>query len=257
MSNSTSQRRLRIVIADDHPSIRENLRYLLQAEADLEVVGVARDAVSALRMTLGLSPDVLVVDYDLPDYDGLSVARAVRSGRSATRVVLYTMNTDVCAGATRLELDACVGKAEAPRLLFEAIRGSPPPAAPTRPRVLVVDDDADIRAVIRGALEQDGLVVSESGDGFAALAECERQAPGVVVLDLGLPTMSGQEFVAAYRQLKTRAAPIVVVSAMNDGRQIAQQLGAAAYLPKPFSIAALSDAVRRAYAEPVRPRLGH
>jgi CheY-like chemotaxis protein len=253
---TTTAAKLRIVIADDHPSIRENLRYLLQAEADLDVVGVARDAVNALRMTLGLNPDVLVVDYDLPDYDGLSVARAVRSGRSATRVVLYTMNTEVCSKAKPSELDACVGKADAPRVLFEAIRGPRPPAPRTRPRVLVVDDDADIRAVIRGALEQDGLEIIESGDGFEALAECERQAPGVVVLDLWLPTMSGQEFVAAYRQLKTGAAPIVVVSAKNDGHQIAKQIGAAAYFAKPFSIAALSDAVRRAYAEPVRPRLG-
>ena len=59
------QRPLRIIIADPHPSSRENLRYLLSAERDLEVVGVVRDAATALRLTLKLRPDVLVIDFDL------------------------------------------------------------------------------------------------------------------------------------------------------------------------------------------------
>ena len=53
--------RIRIVVADDHPSTRENLRYLLNAEPDVEVVGAARNGVEALRLILELRPDVAVL----------------------------------------------------------------------------------------------------------------------------------------------------------------------------------------------------
>jgi CheY-like chemotaxis protein len=247
MSTNKTATKLRIVIADDHPSIRENLRYLVNAEVDFEVVGVAKDGVSALQMALALRPDVLVLDYSLPDYDGLSVARAVRSGGSRARVILYTMNTEAIAHADRSVVDACVSKDASPALLLDSIRGHRAPAQ-RRQRVLVVEDDPEIRGVMRAALEDDGLEIIETGDGFEALAECERQAPGVVVLDLGLPHMSGEEFVTAYRRLKTPEAPIVVVSARSGGQRIADELGAAAFVAKPFSIQALSETVRRVSA---------
>jgi CheY-like chemotaxis protein len=236
--------RLRILIADDHPSIRENLRYFLDAEVDLRVIGVASDGVSALRMVLSLRPDVLLIEYELPDYDGLSVARVLREKGSAARVVLYTMSSRIWVDKRRLEVDACVRKDASTTVLLDAIRRSSRPVPRDRPRVLVVEDDAEVRGVIRAALEEDDLEIIETGDGFEALAECERQAPGVVVLDLGLPNMSGQEFVNAYRQLKIAKAPIVVLSANSNGRQIAGVLGAAAYVAKPFSLEELSQAVR-------------
>src|SRR2546427_7160304 len=118
-------RRLRVVIADDHPSIRENLRYLLNAEPDLDVVGVARDGTGAVQMSLELRPDVLVVDYDLPDHDGLSVARALREKGFTARVVPYTLDSEVWAHAEESRVDACVSKDAPPEVLFESIRGSP------------------------------------------------------------------------------------------------------------------------------------
>jgi CheY-like chemotaxis protein len=236
--------RLRILIADNQPSIRENLRSFLDAEIDLRVIGVAIDGVSALRMVLKLRPDVVVIEYELPDYDGLSVARVLREKGSAARVVLYTMSSKVWVDKRRLEVDAYVRKDTSTAVLLDAIRGSTRPVPRDRPRVLVVEDDVDVRGVIRAALGEDDLEIIETGDGFEALAECERQAPGVVVLDLGLPNMSGQEFVNAYRQLKTAKAPIVVVSASSNGRQIAGLLGAAAYVAKPFSVEEMSRAVR-------------
>src|SRR5438445_10945525 len=96
MSTATAQRRLRIVIADDHPSIRENLRYLIGAEADLEVVGVVRDGLSALRVARKLRPDVLVIDHDMPDYSGLAVAQALRREADARLALLYTVASQGC-----------------------------------------------------------------------------------------------------------------------------------------------------------------
>ena len=79
---------LRVVVADDHPSVRENLRYLLTAVADLRVIGVARTGTEALEMVRESRPDVLVLDADLPDLDGVEVARALHRERFSTRVVL-------------------------------------------------------------------------------------------------------------------------------------------------------------------------
>jgi DNA-binding NarL/FixJ family response regulator len=243
MTIVSSQRPLRIIIADTHPSARENLRYLLSAERDLEVVGVVRDAATALRLTLKLRPDVLVVDFDLADYDGLTVARALGREREL-RVVLRSTNRHVCESA-HSHVDACLGTDDSPAVLLNAIREARRPATRTRPRVLVVEDDAAIRGAIRTTLEEDGLDIVETSDGLEALAECRRKAPGVVILDLGLPRMSGQDFVAAYRNLGMKPAPIVVLSARPDARQVARDLGAAAFLPKPFSLDQLSQVVRR------------
>jgi DNA-binding NarL/FixJ family response regulator len=237
--------KIRVVVADSHPSIRENLRYLLDAERDMHVVGVAKNAVSALQITLALLPDVLVIDYDLPDYDGLATARALHAAGHSRRVVLYTMTPEVFTHGSQPEIDACVSKDASPKEPLQAIRGERRSVPQRRPRVLVVEDDDDIRSVMRAALEEDGLTTIETGNAFEALAECERQPPTVVVLDLGLPQMSGQEFVTAYRQLKTAPAPIVVVSAQHGGRAVAAALGAAAFLPKPFHLTELVEAVRR------------
>ena len=243
MTTVDRQQPLRIVIADAHPSARENLRYLFSAERDLEVVGVARDAATSLRLALRLRPDVLVVDFDLADYDGLTVARALGRERGL-RVVLRSANKHVCE-SVHANVDACLSTDDPPAVLLSAIRDARQPATRGRPRVLVVEDDAAIRGAIRTTLEEDGLDIVETGDGVEALAECRREAPGVVILDLGLPRMSGQEFVAAYRNLGAKRAPIVIVSARPDGRQVAQDLGAAAFIPKPFSLDELSQVVRR------------
>ena len=243
MTTVDLQQRLRVIIADAHPSARENLRYLLSAERDLEVVGVVRDAATALRLTLRLRPDVLVVDFDLADYDGLTVARALSRERGL-RVVLRSTNRHVCK-SVHSHVDACLSTDDSPSVLVSAIREARRPGTRGQPRVLVVEDDAAIRGVIRTTLEEDGLDIVETSDGFEALAECRRKAPGVVILDLGLPKMSGQEFVAAYRNLGMKRAPIVVVSARPDARQVARDLGAAAFLPKPFSLDQLSQVIRR------------
>jgi DNA-binding NarL/FixJ family response regulator len=237
--------RTRIVIADDHASIRENLRYLLDAEPDLEIIGVAKDAIGALGMATRLHPDVLVIYYELSGHQGLFVACAVRSATHSPRVILYTMTNEVITYAERAGVDACVSKAAAPGVLLDAIRGSRVPAPRTRPRALLVEDDAAIRSDIRRALEGDGFDIIETGDGFQTLAECERQLPRVVILDAALLRMSGREFATAYHRLRSARAPIIVLSAFDEDRQIARELGAAAWLSKPLSLEQLSEAVHR------------
>ena len=80
-----------ILVADDHPIVRQGLRTLLEAEPDLAVVGEASDGLEAVRSAERLRPHVLVVDVLMPGLNGLEVAREVARGRG-TRVVVLTMH---------------------------------------------------------------------------------------------------------------------------------------------------------------------
>lgn len=115
-------RTLRVVVADDHPSIRENLRYLLNDELGLVVVGVAKDGHDALRLVHATRPDVLVVDSDMQDLKGREVAAALRRDGSQIGIVLYTLDSEACVDAEVSGVDACITKDSPASMLTDAIR---------------------------------------------------------------------------------------------------------------------------------------
>jgi signal transduction histidine kinase len=116
-----------------------------------------------------------------------------------------------------------------------------------RPRVLLVDDVADLRFLLRVVLDSDGGfdVVGEAGDGQTAVELCERLSPDVILLDLSMPTMDGLE---ALPRLRAAApgAKILVLSAFERGRvgPSAADLGADAYVEKGTSPPEVVDALR-------------
>jgi DNA-binding response OmpR family regulator len=102
-------------------------------------------------------------------------------------------------------------------------------------RVLVVDDEAPIRQLVRGYLESEGFEVVEAGDGASALASAHQQPPDVVVLDVMLPGIDGVE---VCRQLRTFSdAYVLMLTARSEeiDRIIGLTVGADDYLVKPFS----------------------
>ena len=88
--------RIRVLVVDDHPSVRENLRYLVNAERDMDCVGVARDAQEAVRLCQELTPDVVVLDDEMPGGRGTQVLEWIAGELPDTRVVMYTLDIDVC-----------------------------------------------------------------------------------------------------------------------------------------------------------------
>ena len=101
-------------------------------------------------------------------------------------------------------------------------------------KILVVDDDAEIRDVIGYALQRAGFAVAFAEDGWEALSAWEREAPDVVLLDLRMPGPDGLAVLRAIRQ--TSEAPVIMVSAWQAAAALqAFQLGADDYIAKPFS----------------------
>jgi two-component system, OmpR family, response regulator len=110
--------------------------------------------------------------------------------------------------------------------------------------ILVVDDDPNIRDVLRIALGQGGFTVAEAGDGQAALASFAKSGADLIVLDIGLPELDGLDVCRAIR--KTSAVPILFLTARDDeiDRVVGLELGADDYVTKPFSPRELVARVR-------------
>ena len=85
-----------VLLADDHPIVRQGLRHLLEAEPDLKIVGEAEDGLQAVQLTEKLRPNVLIVDIMMPGLNGLEVLRQVKDRSPATcSIVLSMQSADV------------------------------------------------------------------------------------------------------------------------------------------------------------------
>ncbi len=106
---------------------------------------------------------------------------------------------------------------------------------PPRARILVVEDEPRLRALLRLYLEREGYVVADAGDGVAALAAFDADGADLVVLDLMLPGMQGETVLEELR--RRGAVPILITSAKrSDAERIAGlRMGADDYLAKPFN----------------------
>lgn len=120
-------------------------------------------------------------------------------------------------------------------------------------KILIIEDEPDIREILQYSLERDGFEVALASDGLAGLNMIRKRAPDLLVLDLMLPGIDGLEIC---RRLKgdpvTRSIPIVMVTAKGDEADVVLGLGLGAddYVPKPFSpkevVARVRAVLRRA-----------
>jgi CheY-like chemotaxis protein len=110
--------------------------------------------------------------------------------------------------------------------------------------ILVVDDDASIRATIQEILEFEGYPVQTATNGAEALRAVEHRRPSLVLLDMRMPVLDGWGFIAGLRQ-RGMALPVLVMTAAQDSRRWAEDVGAAGYLAKPFELSDLLAAVER------------
>lgn len=115
--------------------------------------------------------------------------------------------------------------------------------------ILVVDDDPAIRTTIADILGLEGYRVETAANGQEALEFLDRERPSVIVLDMRMPVMDGWTF-ARTLQKRGVSLPIVVITAAQNAQRWADEIGADAYLAKPFELTDLLDAVERLDANP-------
>jgi DNA-binding NarL/FixJ family response regulator len=116
--------RTRVLLVDDHPIVREGLRSMLTDDA-IDVVGEAGSAAEAIRLATETAPDVVLLDMELPDLDGLSVLSRIKQVRPEAAVLVLTMHDDpaLVRGAVRAGTSGYVLKGVSRQELLAAVRG--------------------------------------------------------------------------------------------------------------------------------------
>jgi DNA-binding response OmpR family regulator len=118
-----------------------------------------------------------------------------------------------------------------------------PGATPTSEPILVVDDDSHVLQMLQWVLEDVGFEVQTAADGTEALTRARLHRPALVILDLGLPLLDGSQVATELRTLYGAAVPIVIITADRHAAWKGNQIGASAFLRKPFEITDLVQTV--------------
>ena len=124
LASSGGARPLRVLLADDHVTVRQGLKLLIQAEPDMVVVAEASDGEAAIQQTLATRPDVVVMDISMPGMNGLAATRAIKAALPEARIVTLTRHADQAYLQELLRAggSAYVLKRSAPTELLQAIR---------------------------------------------------------------------------------------------------------------------------------------
>jgi DNA-binding NarL/FixJ family response regulator len=119
-----AQSMIRVVIADDHPIVRDSVRKLLSLEADMEIIGEAGDGREVVGMVQRVDPDLVLLDLRMPGLDGLSVLQQLQQSNRRTRVIVLTASEDKneFVQAMKLGCSGIVQKQSAPELIVKSIR---------------------------------------------------------------------------------------------------------------------------------------
>jgi PAS domain S-box-containing protein len=201
-----------VLVIDDDPATRDVLRQFLVKKGFR--VEAATDGAEGLAMARKLRPRAITLDVVMPRMDGWAVLSALKADPDLADipVVMLTIVDDRHRGF-RLGVADYLVKPVDPDRLTAVLRRHP--GDPAARRILVVDDDADLRRRLRGLLEKDGWAVTEAADGREALDRLADR-PSLVLLDLLMPGTDGFEFLAEFRRrAEFRSVPVIVLTAKD------------------------------------------
>ena len=199
-----------VLVIDDEAAVRDLMQRFLAKEGFRVVVASGGD--EGLRLAREVRPDAITLDVMMPGMDGWAVLTALKADPNVAEipVVMLTIVDDKNLGYALGAADYLTKPIERERLvavLNQHRRDRP---------VLVVDDDAGVRQLLRRMLESEGYAVLEAENGNAALDRLRETPAGIILLDLMMPEMDGFEFVAEFRRHEAwREIPIVVVTAKD------------------------------------------
>ena len=211
--NDRRERLSRVLVIDDDETVHDMLFRLLSKEGFL--VEIADNGESGMDKALELKPDVIVLDVLMPGMDGWDVLTRLKSNpeTASIPVVMLTMVDDRSKGYTLGVTDYIYKPVDREKLVTAITRcvryGDTAP-------ILIVDDDAGQRDLLKRTLEKDGWETIRAHNGRAALEAVRARTPSIIILDLMMPEMDGFELIHTLRKNpETREIPVVVLTAMD------------------------------------------
>ncbi len=202
-----------VLVIDDDPAAHDLMSRFLEKEG-LNMVG-ARSGAEGLQLAKSCRPDLITLDVMMPTMDGWAVLTELKADpeTAGIPVIMLTIVDDKNMGYALGATDYLTKPIDWPRFseIVRRFRGADPP----RP-VLVVEDDAAMREMLRRALQQEGWFVTEAVDGRDALDRVTQNRPDLILLDLMMPNMDGFEFLAQLRkETAWRSIPVIVITAKD------------------------------------------
>jgi len=267
-----SSHRPRILVVDDEAEVLGILRdFLVEQGFDVRTAAHGNEAIlEAKRWT----PKAVLLDLMMPDIGGLEILARITHINPGIAVIFISGQLDALEILTQAGLRgarALPKPLNLPALLetlAEAgvvpMSGScpsadeetaGPEAVPARPSIMVVDDEVDVREVLVEYLEFKGFEVCHAASGEEALAKVGECCPDVVLLDLGLPGLSGIETLRRLRIDSPRSRVFVVSG--NQDQDLARKalaMGAADYVPKPVDFGYLEGLLVHGVGPAAAPR---
>jgi len=206
-----------VLVIDDDPVVRE---LLIRRLTDLDVhVETAVDGKEGLRLATALSPDLITLDVLMPEMDGWAVLAMLKS-KPDTAHIPVIMLTIVDESKQAFALGAIdyltkpIDTDRLVRLVGLHKRDRSVDDCVDKGYVLIVEDDAALRELLRRFLDQAGWDVVEAADGRAALTQIARRRPSLILLDLMLPELDGIQVIdELHTTLPARDIPIIVLTA--------------------------------------------
>jgi CheY-like chemotaxis protein len=202
-----------VLVIDDDAAVHDLMRRSL--EKDGFRVKVAADGRAGLELARQLKPAVITLDVMMPHLDGWSVLTALKAdpGTADIPVIMLTIVDDKQMGFALGAADYFTKPIDFQRLHHVLERYRKPA---NHQAVLVIEDDAAMRDMLRRTLEKDGWQVAEAQNGKVGLAQLEAGPPALILLDLMMPEMDGFEFMDALRRRgDEKRIPVIVITAKD------------------------------------------
>ncbi|MEI8045069.1 MAG: response regulator, partial [Verrucomicrobiota bacterium] len=213
-----------VLVIDDELDSRTLLTHLIE-EFGCQVI-VAGSGEHGLRMAREFRPDIITVDLLMPRMDGWDVIRTMKVDFQLRDIPVVVVS--VIASENRGRIFGAVDVLQKPVLREELLAVLQRNLPPGKPSVLIIDDEADARQIMRSHLEEIAGEIREAPNGREALALLDQHPLDVVLLDLVMPVMDGASFLNVIRSdERYQNLPVVVVTAKHltaaETEQLRQQ----------------------------------
>jgi DNA-binding response OmpR family regulator len=239
---------VKLLIVDDEKKLCDYLKNYFGSRG--HQVFTANNAKDALALVTKESPELVLLDVNMPDMNGLEVLRLVKRDSPKTRVIMITVNDDddTREKARLFGADEFIRKPFTTDYLQDVVilKVNEITQAKDPARILIVDDEEGVRSSLRDFLSKRfECEIVEADDGEKALNYLKKDKFDLVLLDIKMPGISGIEVIKETKKLSYK--PAIWVITRFDSEEVAHKViedGADEYIPKPISLRALDGKVK-------------